>query len=75
MTLPGFTAQASLYRTNEHYQLTMSNADLTHNQTVIPQTWRCFRFGECNFLCCLYGVGGELLYCTHYGVPCNISTP
>jgi hypothetical protein len=75
MTIPGFTAEASLYRTSEGYRLAAATSSPVEGQLVIPQATRCFRFGACNVVCCEYAEGGEILWCTHYGIPCNISTP
>lgn len=66
--IPGFTAEASLYTTTERYQMAASNTIRTDNQAIIPQAWRCFRFGQCNFWCCLYDYSGQLIYCNHYRI-------
>lgn len=38
-TVPGFTAEASLYRTNEHYHAEPTNA--VSSTTVVPQYSLC----------------------------------
>jgi hypothetical protein len=45
MKLPGFTADASLYKTGEHYKLEGAGADATGAQAVIPQI--CFTVPVC----------------------------
>jgi hypothetical protein len=40
MNMPGFIAEASLYRTSEHYKLTRSWDGSAGKQTIIPQ-WYC----------------------------------
>jgi hypothetical protein len=37
MSTPGFTAEASLYRTNDHYKLTDSWTNGIVGQEIIPQ--------------------------------------
>jgi hypothetical protein len=37
MNIPGFTAEASLSKPNEHYELTADKAQCPKEQRVIPQ--------------------------------------
>jgi hypothetical protein len=39
MNMPGFTAEASLYNTREHYRAETLPADLQYLDKVIPQYW------------------------------------
>lgn len=41
MTLPGFTAEASLYKASKHYQLVAGGVDRTAGRAVIPQLIKC----------------------------------
>jgi hypothetical protein len=69
MNLPGFTAEASLYRTGERYKLEGVGANGARTQAVIPQI--CFTVPLCIpvikkkvRVCC--GFTG----CSHSLVPC-----
>ena len=44
MSLPRFSAEASLSKANEFYQLTTEWTDFTARQTVIPQD--CYYYGR-----------------------------
>lgn len=60
MKMPGFTAEASQYKMNEHYQHALGRA--ISSQAVIPQVischWYCYGiFGCC--LCCFDVSNGE----------------
>lgn len=59
MSLPKFTAEASLYTTNEHYQLTTECNSFTAKQTVIPQD--CYYYGTRypSGYCCICDRGGK----------------
>lgn len=78
MNLPGFTAEASLYRTNRHYSLVRSISTSTAGAKVLAQSPGCWEsFKEC-LAGCPYGEGTnwedewecygfcelELLYCS-----------
>jgi hypothetical protein len=41
MKMPGFTAEVSLYKTSERYQLAAGYTDPAGRQVVIPQAWYC----------------------------------
>jgi len=51
MSLPGFTAEASLFKTEEHYRLIGAWAGGNAGQAVIPQFCTCFNLGV-GYLCC-----------------------
>jgi hypothetical protein len=53
MNLPGFTAEASLYKSSKTYQMTLTSASLSNSSEVIPQRY-CYRRG-CLFCCCYDG--------------------
>jgi hypothetical protein len=48
MSAPGFTAAASLYKTNEHYQMARVIAALKSEGAVVPQGVR----GTAPIICC-----------------------
>jgi hypothetical protein len=67
MTLPGFTAQTSLYKSNQHYQGVSSRLSSLPRATVSPATFQMFGLccewyaGVYDFICgdCLFdGDGG-----------------
>ena len=49
MNMPGFTAEASLSRSNENYKIVADQASFLKNQRVIPQ--RRVVFGGCLYEC------------------------
>jgi hypothetical protein len=49
MNIPGFTAEASLYRSN-HYLLAVGFTG-NNRQTVTMQAWACIRMWGGGFLC------------------------
>lgn len=49
MNMPGFTAEASLYQTSEHFQM-VSGQEGFAEQTVVPQNLnRCYWKKLCSF--------------------------
>ncbi len=52
-SMPGFNADVSLYKANEHYQIVvMSGVNDIRGQAVIPQLWEAIK-------CWLSGGGAE----------------
>jgi hypothetical protein len=49
MNMPGFTAEASLYKTSEDYHMAGTAAPLAHAQSVLPQ-W-CYT-SPSGYVCC-----------------------
>ena len=54
MSLPGFTAEASLYRTETNYYMSGSAAVETGGQSVLAQF--CYRVGQ--YFCCWWPYTG-----------------
>lgn len=60
MNMPRFTAEASLYKTNEHYGLIEQKAHFIKRQRVIPQlrivrggcVYECDWFRRCRLIGC-----------------------
>ena len=52
MRLPGFTAEASLFKTDKPYRLTGAWAGGSGGQAVIPQTVQCWPIWGGHFVCC-----------------------
>ena len=60
MNMPRFTAEASLYKTNEHYGLIEQKAHFVKRQRVIPQlrivrggcVYECDWFRRCRLIAC-----------------------
>jgi hypothetical protein len=48
-SLPGFTAEAALYKTQERYDRTAIFNAQTDGGKVLPQTWCSVCFGNCLF--------------------------
>lgn len=72
MSLPGFTAEGSLYKTSKSYRLAAKETVITDGQAIIPQwdTWQCSPNG-CLCLHCFYNdYTGQLIYCDVYGPYC-----
>lgn len=59
MNIPGFTAEASLSESNEHYKLIANKAQYLKRQKVIPQVMILYRgcLYDCDWFrrCRLYG--------------------
>ncbi len=59
MTMPNFTAEASLYKTSEHYQLAQVIAAVSSEGTVVPQQMTALRAPvddvvvSCRCPCCI----------------------
>ena len=51
MRIPGFTAEASLFKTDEPYRLIGAWAG-SSGQAVIPQTWYCWLLANGHHVCC-----------------------
>jgi hypothetical protein len=45
ISTPGFTAEMSLYRSNERHHVVAKSADHVGRDTVIPQYCRCYALG------------------------------
>jgi hypothetical protein len=61
MSLPGFAAEASLPKSNEHYKLVADKVRNVRSRRVIPQD--CFWDAGC-YYCCNERTGRcRLLYC------------
>lgn len=54
MTMPGFTAEASLYRTNERYQMIETLVAPADGRMIVPQQ-ECGIHGP-DICCCMWGV-------------------
>ena len=74
MTMPRFTAERSLYQTDEHYKLAAGWVDATSGQAVILQqfTWcspclRCEIAGWSLKVCCSSQWGWPPINCTFQG--------
>jgi hypothetical protein len=60
MNMPGFTAEASLSKSNEHYELITDKAQFLKRQGVIPQRrvvsggclYECDWFRRCRLIGC-----------------------
>lgn len=53
MNMPGFTAQASLYKTSEHFQIVSGQEGLA-KQTVVPQSLNhCYWVQSCTLFLCV----------------------
>jgi hypothetical protein len=60
MNMPGFTAEASLSQSTEHYELIADNAQFSKRQGVIPQgrivsggcVYECDWFRRCRLIGC-----------------------
>ena len=68
MRFPGFTAEASLFKTDEPYRLIGAWAGGRGGQAVIPQAEFCWTLPFVNFcVCCDFPFGG--CYIKPRGVP------
>ena len=60
MNIPGFTAEASVYKTNLQYRLSgMQENGMRNSITLssIPSAWRCWRYSW--YRCCYNSGTGE----------------
>jgi hypothetical protein len=57
--MPGLTAEASLYRTNKHYQRVEESMQQSDKQSIIPQAPDCFWSGTC-YYCCTFVSGQDV---------------
>jgi hypothetical protein len=59
MSMPRFTAEASLFKSNEHYELIADKAQYLQRQEIIPQRMILYRgcLYDCDWFlrCHLYG--------------------
>ncbi len=69
MNMPGFSAEASLYKTSEHYQMARGIAALKSEGAVVPQQQMRVRGGLepgdrfCICPCCLCTFDGVIIRC------------
>jgi len=54
MTFPGFAAEASLYKTNKHYDMHNTTANTSIHEAVCPQLEKIC-FWDCRATCCWNG--------------------
>jgi hypothetical protein len=65
MNMPGFTAEASLYREARRYQSEKAPCQTSDDQILIPQMIKVFRIGQA-VLVCSYSADGTLYGCDVY---------
>ncbi len=65
MRMPGFTAEASLQQTNNHYRMVGTVDALTSSRQVLPQAgnwpWEYGAYAACFYGC--WGGGGDPVTC------------
>ena len=53
LNIPGFTAEASFFKTDRHYSMTPTTASHTSSGKIVPQWWRPVHdFDDCILKCC-----------------------
>jgi len=65
MTIPGFTAEASVYQVRRTYNLVAGHRSQLYAQKIVPQ--QCF-IDDSGFACCCDPVYGCSCY-QHHGLP------
>ena len=87
INMPGFTAEASLYQSNTHYQVRVMLASLQQSGEVLPSFWRLDSFSEfhqfwsecdidgCDMYMPISGQGTLYVACKHDGGCSSSFTP
>jgi hypothetical protein len=53
MNLPGFTAEASIYKSINHFQIVSASHGSLTEQTIIPQSEDCYWVQTCTLFLCV----------------------
>jgi hypothetical protein len=62
MNMPGFTAEASLFRSHERYQFPVNHVARADTRDIVPQVWFYFPPWDGRIFICLPPCRLELIY-------------